>query len=182
MMAARRKGYEPHVRMYSHEMKSAAWRTMDPDARALLVEVRSLYDGRNNRIHMSVREAMRRLGIGQGRAQKALATLLERGWIRVIEKGTFNRKTRHASVYALENEPIEERDGAVAPKSFMRWAAGKNTVAITTTDGIQGDYREPSRKPTEGPDGSRDEYRDRDSEESTVLKTTTQISYQRGVG
>ncbi len=122
-MARRKKakGYEPHVRLYAHEMRVPAWQTLDPDARALLVELRALYTGQENRVFMSVREAMRRLNIGQRRAQKALDALLHRGWIRVIEKGSFTRKIKHATVYALESEPLEDRDGATPPKAYMRW-------------------------------------------------------------
>ncbi|WP_205742709.1 hypothetical protein [Onishia niordana] len=87
----------------------------------MLVELRALYDGRTNRIYMSVREAMRRLCVGRKLAEKALAELLDRGFIRVIEKGTFDRKIKHATIYALTNEPIEDSDGATAPKDYMRW-------------------------------------------------------------
>ena len=51
-------------------------------------------------------------------------------FIRIIQKqpqyplrtfAIFNYKLRHASVYALENVPIDGKDGAVTPKSYMRW-------------------------------------------------------------
>lgn len=112
---------EAHVRLYRHELESPAYRSLDPVSRALLVELRALYDGGANRIYMSIREAMHRLGVGRKRAELALAELLDRGFIRIIEKGGFNRKARHATVYVLTNEPLEDRDGATAPKDFMRW-------------------------------------------------------------
>ena len=121
MNKGRNKGGESHVRLYAHEMRTPAWVTLDTDARALLVEFRALYCGRENRIHMSVREVQRRLNIGQRPAQRAIKALIDRGWIRLIERGGFNYKIRHASVYALENEPIEEKDGAKTPKSYMHW-------------------------------------------------------------
>lgn len=121
-MAKRKgKGYEPHVRLYAHEMRVPAWQTLDPDARALLIEMRALYTGQDNRVFMSVREVMQRLNIGQRKAQRALDALVQRGWIMIIEKGTFYRKVKHATVYALGNEPLEDRDGATAPKGYMRW-------------------------------------------------------------
>lgn len=115
------RGYEPHVRLYAHEMRVPAWHTLDPDARSLLIEMRSLYAGKDNRVFMSVREIMRRLNIGQRRAQRALDALIQREWIIVIEKGAFHRKVKHATVFALGNEPLEDRDGATAPKGYMRW-------------------------------------------------------------
>lgn len=172
---------EQHVRMYRHELTCPAWQTMDPDARSLLVEMRALYDGKENRVHMSIRQAMQRLNIGQRRAQAAINTLLERGWIRVMERGAFSRKVRHATVYALENEPINE--GEIPPRSFMRWhPEQKITVAEMTTDGSRSDYRDPPQHPKKHSDGSRSDYRKRKNTESTVAKTATQIGYQGGAG
>lgn len=170
---------EQHVRMYRHELQSLAWKTLCPDGRSLLIEMRSLYDGKENRVHMSVRQAMQRLNVGQRRAQSAINALLERGWIRVIERGAFSRKVRHATVYALENEPIH--GGEIAPRSFMRWQPDqKNTVAEMTTDGSRSDYRGAPKTPKNTPDGSRSEHRKARNQESTVAKTATQISYHRG--
>ncbi|EHQ52907.1 hypothetical protein ECTPHS_09453 [Ectothiorhodospira sp. PHS-1] len=122
-MAKRKRGNggEAHVRLYRHELNSPAWQTLSMEARVLLVEMRSLFSGRENRVHMSIREIQHRLGIGRFKAVKARDELLDRGWIRVIEKGTFARKTKAATVFALENEPIHDCDGATAPKTFLRW-------------------------------------------------------------
>jgi hypothetical protein len=171
------KGYAAHVRIYAHEMKTEAWQTLDPDARALLVEMRSLYTGRENRVHMSVREAMRRLSICQRRAQKARDALVERGWIRVVEEGSFTRKVRHATVFALEHEPLTDNDGATAPKSYMTW---KNTVVKSATDGSQNGYRGRPNPPGKGPNGSQNEYRKRKNGAATVVKMTTQLVNHRG--
>lgn len=109
-----------HVRMHDWEMQTEAWRSMSTDARALLIEFRVLYNGQENRLFLSVREMMKRLNIGQRRAEKARDELLDRGWIRIIEKGSFNWKIRHATVYALTNEPINA--GEPAPKDFMKFS------------------------------------------------------------
>ncbi|PAU74362.1 helix-turn-helix domain-containing protein [Halomonas salipaludis] len=113
---------KPHVRLYRHELESPAYRSLCLAARALLVEFRALYN-RDNRIYMSVREVMRRLDVGQKLAERALAELLDRGFIVVLEKGTFNRKTKHATVYALTNEVVESIDKSIAPKCYMSWKA-----------------------------------------------------------
>lgn len=117
-----RSASESHVRLYRHELESPAWRTLSPNARALLVELRSLYpytDG--NIVFLSIREAEERLGISQKPVQAAFAELVERGWITVHKPGGFSRKTRHATSYRLENEPPSESPGAVPTKRFMRW-------------------------------------------------------------
>lgn len=112
---------EAHVRLYAHETRCLAWKTLEPDARALLVELRALYQpSQGNIVYLSIREAGRRLTIGQRRVQRAFDALLARGWIAVHEPGGFIRKTRHATAYRLENEPGAS-PGAKAPKPYMRW-------------------------------------------------------------
>lgn len=121
---------ESHVRLYRHELQSPAWRTLSPNGRALLVELRSLYpysDG--NVVFLSVRQAMARLNIGQRPAQAAFAELRERGWITVHEPGGFSRKNPHATSYRLENEPPSESPGALPTKRFMRWQQNEEMAA-----------------------------------------------------
>lgn len=160
-MANRRKS-EAHVRLYRHELNSEAYRSLSPDARALLIEFRALYTGRGNRVHMSVREMMRRLGAGQRRVLHAREELLDRGFIRMLAKGSFSRKVRHATEYALTNEPLEDKDGATAPKDFMTWQPQKNTVCILNTDGMQGEYRDDAENGKNTLHGMHSEYRQRE--------------------
>ncbi|MBN8727044.1 MAG: hypothetical protein J0H15_04995 [Xanthomonadales bacterium] len=123
----RRAAQEPHVRLYAHELACPAYRTLNPDARALLVELRALYrPSQANVVFLSVREAMERVGIGQRRMQVAFADLRERGWIAIHEPGSFTRKVRHATSYRLLNEP-SAAPGAVAEKAYMRWTPDKKT-------------------------------------------------------
>ena len=183
-MAKKRKahGHEPHARIYEYERQSPAYQSLSSDARSLLLEFRFLYKGWENRVHMSVRQAMERMNVGQRPAQRALKELLDRGWIRVIEQGSFKRKVRHATVYALTNVPLEDRDGATATKDYMRWSPPpqKNTVAETTTHSSHNGYRKGSQKAKKQPHSSRDEYRQSEKSEFTVAETATQIRYQRG--
>lgn len=119
-MAKKRTREHPHVRMYWYELNSQAYRHLDNNARALLVEFRALYSGGENRVFLSVREAAKRINTTPKTAAKALAQLVQHGFIREIEKGSFNRKVKHATVYALTNHPIHD-NGREAPKDYMRW-------------------------------------------------------------
>lgn len=159
-MPKKRRG-ESHVRLYRHELECEAYRSLSTDARALLVEFRALYCGQENRIYMSVRQMMRRLNVGQRKAQRARDDLLDRGFVRLLSSGGFNRKIRHASEYALTNEPLEpDCDGATAPKDFMRWQPQKSTVANSATDGSRSDYRGNGKKAQKFSHGSCSDYRD----------------------
>lgn len=149
---------EAHVRLYRHELECPAYRSLSPDARALLVEFRALFNGGRNAIHMSVREAQRRVGIGRWKAENAIHELLERGFILVLEPGGFQRKSHHATVYALTNEPLDGRDGAVAPRDYMRWAE-KSSVLVTSTVGVGDQHRKADVAPSNGPHGVSGQHR-----------------------
>ncbi len=133
-MSRKTKKAEAHVRIYRHELDCPAYRILSCAARALLVEMRALYSGCENRIFMSREQAERRLGAGRRVAERALAELVKYGWLRVREKGSFHRKIRHATVYALTNVPLEQRDGATAPKDFMRWTPDSSTESDSTVE------------------------------------------------
>ena len=126
-MAAKKPKGEAHVRLYWYEQRTPAWQTLSPDARALLIELRSLYQPlQYGLVFLSVRKAMSRLGIGQRRAQAAFAALIDRCWITVETPGGFSLKTRHATSFRLENEP-NASPGAVATKRYMRWQPNEKT-------------------------------------------------------
>lgn len=214
MSRRKRQFGEAHVRLYRHELESLAWQTLSVDARALLVELRALFDPRrgDNRVFLSIRKMMRRLGIGQRRVEAARDALLERGWITIAELGSFTRKVLHATVYALENEAPSNGAGSVPSKAYMRWrppaesdhgshsasrsgakkaairsapqpSTRKNTVAVVHANGSRGDYRPPPSGLSETcPDGSRHEYRSADILPPAVAASATQIRLPRGCG
>lgn len=143
-MAKRKRGTGPKfVIVYEWEMQTAAYQTLSSDARSLLFEFRRAYNGQENRLIFSVRQMAERLGISTKPAQKARDELIERQWIRLITPGSFNRKVKHASVYALESEPIYGHDGDTAPKGYLSWQPPeqKSTVVSLTTDSGQFDHR-----------------------------------------
>lgn len=114
---------DPHVRLYAWEMECPAYRTLDLCARQLLIELRALYKPSNgNEVFLSVREAMRRLGVTQRPVQNAFAALIERGWIEEVKGGTFDQKTgagRARSFLLTNNGPGGDEVGA--KKTYMRW-------------------------------------------------------------
>jgi hypothetical protein len=92
----------PHVRLYSWLLNSPAYLSLSCPARALLVEVTRLYNGRNNgQIGLSVRTASERCHVARGTAARAFAELQERGFIELVTKGAFSRKAPHASEWRL---------------------------------------------------------------------------------
>lgn len=172
----KKKGSEAHVRLYRHEMECSAYRTLSVGARALLVEMRALFDVKrgDNRVFLSIRDMMARCNLSQRAASRARDELLLRGWITVAERGSFHRKAKHATVFTLENEAPCNRKGSVPSKAFMRWRPkGKNTVAESATDRYAHQLLMPEKKaltlcksPTE----------DSEFRPSSVVELTTQIT------
>jgi hypothetical protein len=114
---------EAHVRLYRHELDCPAYRTLSAGGRALLIELRALFDIKrgDNRVFLSIREIRKRCNLSQAAASTARDELIARGWIGLDEPGAFHRKVRHATVYTLENEPPNSGNGSVPSKAFMRW-------------------------------------------------------------
>ena len=77
-----------------------------------------LYQGDDNRVAMSAREAAAWLKSGLHQAVAAFAELETKGFIRCHERGGFSRKVRHATVWTLA---MFGRHGQKATLDFRNW-------------------------------------------------------------
>jgi len=133
-MSKRNKEKAPrHVRLYHWLLRSEAWQSLSPNARALYIEIAARYNGSNNaRIHFSIREAADVLGIGKNAAAKAIAQLQERGFIVVAKRGGFN--LRYKNQMATEWRLTEfscDITKTFPSKDFLRWSPEKHfTVPV----------------------------------------------------
>ena len=141
----------PHVRLYAWELDCPAYRTLDPAARALLIELRALYrPSTAGEVFLSVRDAMQRLCVTQRPVQKAFAALLERGWIEEAKGGSFDQKTGTGRARSFQLTHVGPSGGdADAKKTYMRWKPAsepyghegqKKTVAPDATPRSAGRY------------------------------------------
>ncbi len=128
MNRARTKGgksnyLSSHVRIHLWELKTVAYRSLSVGARALLVELRALCNGTNNgNLHLSVREAGKRLGVSKDTAARYFAELLDRGFIRESEKGFFSMKSASRRGQATSWVLTEQPHGTALPtKDFVYW-------------------------------------------------------------
>jgi hypothetical protein len=121
-----------HVRLYHWFLKSEAWKSLSPNARALYVEIVTRYNGSNNgRIGFSVRDAADALHVGKNTASAALKELQERCFLVVTKRSAFSLKTKMATEWRLTEFPCDITN-AVASREFMRWSPEKqNTVPNT---------------------------------------------------
>lgn len=102
---------------------SAAFRSLKPGPRALLIEMIRKYNGRNNgQIIMSARQACEAINIAdKDTALRYLNQLRDVGLIRPIKVGGFNMKDATASratEWALTWERVNEQ---LPTREFMDW-------------------------------------------------------------
>lgn len=115
------------MRLYHWLLRSEAWRSLSPNARALYIEMVDRYYGMNNgRIGFSVRDAAEVLHIGKNAATAAFVELQDRGFIVTAKRGGFN--LRYKDQMATEWRLTEyqwDTNATGATKEFMRWTPEK---------------------------------------------------------
>jgi len=121
----RSKGRDAYAAIYTWEHASPAFQSLSPVAVRLLIELKTLYNGRNNgSLFLSVREAHRRIGVGKNQAAQAFKDLQDRGFIRPNVVGGFDYKDGArkglATSWILTEFPIGDEKGA-GSRDFMRW-------------------------------------------------------------
>jgi len=117
-MAKRRKSGERFVALHHWLLRSAAWRTLSPNAKAVLIDIWLRHNGSNNgQIVYAVREAAG-IGIGKSQAAITLSELVDRGFLKITRDSAFRVKTKEAREFAITAEPIGDTP---ATKDFMRW-------------------------------------------------------------
>src|SRR5262249_50355629 len=123
-----------HVRLYHYMTGSPAWHDLNAVARAIYCEISRRYagDGSNNgRIPYSVREAASELKISTTTASRALAALVDHGFLVPMKKGAFSLKSRHATEWRLTEFPCDVTH-EMASKEFMRWRAPNDSAAAAS--------------------------------------------------
>ena len=103
------------------------------------IQIAARYAGpksNNGRIAFSIRDAATILKIGKSKAAETFAVLKERGFIREMRKGKFDRKSRHSSEWRL-TEFACDLTGKLPTKDFARWKPeNAETVPTRGPDGI----------------------------------------------
>jgi hypothetical protein len=110
--------------------RTEAWRSLGTVPRALYVELKARFKGKNNgRIGYSIREASDELHIGKTSAAEAFKLLEGRGFIAWVTVGTFDKKIRHSTEWRL-TELMDNVTGSLATKEFVHWVPGKDFSKI----------------------------------------------------
>lgn len=97
--ATGRNPHRRHIQLTHQLLESPAYRSLSPNARALLIELVMLYNGSNNgSLYLSVRDAAARLGLGSLKsAQEALDELQGLEFIEMVQDAHFKVKAAEHS-------------------------------------------------------------------------------------
>jgi hypothetical protein len=143
----KRKGKAKFLMLEGYLLKSAAWRSLMPNDRALYMELKWGYDGFNNgRIGLSVRDAAEALHIGKNAAGASFAALQQKGFIEATTKGAFHVKIKRATEWLL-TEYKSDVTGDLARKDFMRWVPPEKNTALSQVRSVPPQRHSP---PSEG--------------------------------
>ena len=126
MRGRRQQSGPPFVQLHVWLMESPAWRDLSGNARAVYVEMKARYNGRNNGLlSMSTREAGDAINATNDTGSRALKELIEHGFLVVTEASSFVRKVGVARSFRL-TEAADDRPGVsrLPSKDFMRWRPG----------------------------------------------------------
>jgi hypothetical protein len=120
------------VMLYEDMTKSAAWKSLDGNARALYVDIAARFNGKNNgAIPFSAREAALSLNVVKDTAARAFNNLIDRGLIEITKRGGFNLKggQDRATEYRLTEYPCNVTDQPATYK-FKKWRREKKVPRI----------------------------------------------------
>lgn len=136
----RSSGEPKHVRLYDWFTRCEAWRSLDVYARCLYVEFKARYSGANNGdIAFSGTEMEKALNCSNRPADRALRDLIDRGFVKVSRRGTFDWKSNgengaRSTTYILTEYGIDwpMRSAMPPTKDFMRWTPEENPSSKKT--------------------------------------------------
>ena len=127
-----------HLRLYHYMTDSPAWHDLSATARAVYCEIARRYAGpgsNNGRIPYSLREAASEFAISRATASRALAELVDHGFVVPMIKGAFSLKKRHATEWRLTEVACDVTRTLIGSKEFMRWtppSGGSLATALPT--------------------------------------------------
>ncbi|WP_299601518.1 hypothetical protein [uncultured Tateyamaria sp.] len=119
----RKRGAGRHVQLPEYLQATEAWATLKPGPRALYIELKRRYNGRNNgHIILSHREACKALNVHRNTVGSWFTELEARGFITMTQGPHLGPSgVGMAAHWALEELPTI--DGKPAIKSFTAWRA-----------------------------------------------------------
>lgn len=126
----------PFAQLYHWIRRTDAWRSLNPYARLLYIELRAKYDGTNNgAIPMAYREAQDLLGCSNKPMPGAFAELQDRGFIVAAQRGSFDWKAHvrgegRATTWRLTELPQDYPQRELATLDFKGWKKTRHAQSV----------------------------------------------------
>ncbi|UWQ14194.1 hypothetical protein K3556_14995 [Aliiroseovarius sp. M344] len=116
----KKKGAGRHVQLPEWVQATPAWQSLKPGPRALYVELKRRYNGRNNgEIFLSHRDAAKALNVNRNTVGGYFSELQNKGFIRLTRGHCLGPAgIGQAASYALTEETL---NGCSCSKEFMSW-------------------------------------------------------------
>ena len=100
------------------QIETEAFRYLSGGALKLLIMVRKRFNGINNgEISFSVREGRDLLGYSMNTVARYFDELVDKGFLRIKEKGSFSYKKRHATTWIITCEEYNHQKS----RDFKHW-------------------------------------------------------------
>lgn len=134
----RKRGGARHVQLLEAMQATEAWRTLKPGPRALYVELKRRFNGKNNgRIILSHRDAAKALNVHRNTVGVWFTELETRGFI-YQTRGTFLGPSGVGEAPHWALSELRTIDGAAATMAFRSWRENQKPV----TNSGQGRHNE----------------------------------------
>ena len=117
-LSARSQKYKRFVLFDYEQIESQAFRYLSGGALKLLIMVRKRFNGINNgEISFSIREGRDLLGYSMNTVARYFDELVDKGFLRIKEKGSFTYKKRHATTWIITCEEYNNQKS----RDFKHW-------------------------------------------------------------
>lgn len=178
----RRKTEPRHIRLYHSITGSEAWLHLSGNAMKVLIALARYDDGsRNGELLFSERQGVIDTGLSRNTVRRALAELIEKGFIALTKPGAFNRNNLLAATYRLTWLPWPGGRPAAPTRDFEKWRAGNSQAQNFVRSGaeIEPPWENSSESGTKSEPPNRQDSRF--SIDCSVSKIEPQVLYH-GVG
>jgi hypothetical protein len=102
MSKRNKESQDRYIQLHHYMLRTDAWKSLSPPARAVYVQIAFRYNGVNNgRLALSVRDAASECNVAIGTAARAFKELTSLGFIEETRHGALSKKTRIASEWRL---------------------------------------------------------------------------------
>ena len=117
-LSDRSQKYKRFVLFDYEQIESQAFKYLTGGALKLLIMVRKRFNGVNNgKISFSVREGRDLLGYSMNTVARYFEELVDKGFLRIREKGSFSYKKRHATTWIITCEEYNHQKS----RDFKHW-------------------------------------------------------------